>query len=53
MDELSQYNVLKEAVRTKLTHQPSRPDVEKIKKDIRGKVEEEFQEKLSTLTGSN
>ena len=33
MAEYQQYNVLKEAVRAKLTRQPSRPDVEKIKKD--------------------
>ena len=32
MAEFSQYNLLKEAVRAKLTRQPSRPDVEKIKK---------------------
>jgi len=42
MAEYSQYNVLKEAVRVKLTRQPSRPDVEKIRKDVRGEVEEEF-----------
>ena len=45
MDEFSQYNVLKEAVRAKLTRQPSRPDVEKIRKDIRSEVEEEFRKK--------
>ena len=32
MDEFSQYNVLKDAVRAKLTRQSFRPDVEKIKK---------------------
>ena len=32
MAEFSQYNVLKDAVRAKLTRQSSRPDVEKIKK---------------------
>jgi len=42
MTEFSQYNVLKEAVRAKLTRQPSRPDVEKIRKDVRSEVEEEF-----------
>jgi len=41
MSEFSQYNVLKEAVRAKLTCQPSRPDVEKIRKDVRREVEEE------------
>ena len=32
MTEFSQYNVLKDSVRAKLTRQSSRPDVEKIKK---------------------
>ena len=44
----AQYSVLKEAVRGKLTCQPSRKivaDVEKIKKDIRREVEEEFRKK--------
>jgi len=45
MTEFSQYNVLKEAVRAKLTRQPSRPDVEKIRKDVRSEVEEEFGKK--------
>ena len=34
MAEFSQYTVLKDAVRAKLTRQPSRPDVEKIKKKM-------------------
>jgi len=45
MTEFSQHNVLKEAVRAKLTRQPSRPDVEKIRKDVRGEVEKEFRKK--------
>ena len=45
MTEFTQYNVLKEAVRAKLTRQSSRPDFEKIKKDIRTGVEEEFRKK--------
>jgi len=45
MTEFSQYNVLEEAVRAKLTRQPSRPDVEKIRKNIRSEVEEEFGKK--------
>jgi len=49
MTEFSPYNVLKEAVRAKLTRQPSRPDVEKIIKDVRGEVEEEFRKKLNAL----
>ena len=32
MDEILQYNMLKEAIRAKLTQKPSRPDIEKIKK---------------------
>lgn len=40
--EFTLYNVLKEAVWAKLTRQPSRPDVEKVKKDIRSEVQEEF-----------
>ena len=42
MDEYLQYNVLKDAVRAKLTRQPSRPDVEKIKKDVCSKFDSGF-----------
>ena len=49
MSEFSQYNVLKEAVRSKITRNPSQPDVEKIKKDARSVVEAEFQKKLNAL----
>ena len=49
MDEFSQYNVLKEAVRSKITRNPSQPDIEKIKKDTRSEVEEEFQKKIKAL----
>ena len=45
MAEFSQYNVLKDAVRAKLTRQSSRPDVEKIKKDVRSEMEAEFRKK--------
>ena len=45
MTEYSQYNVLKDAVRAKLTCQSSRPDVEKIKKDLRGEIEAEYRKK--------
>jgi len=48
MTEFSQYNVLKEAVQAKLTRQQSRPDVEKIRKDIRGEVEKEYRKKLAS-----
>jgi len=50
MAEFSQYNVLKEAVRAKLTRQLSQPDVEKIRKDIRSEVEEKFLKKGNALT---
>jgi len=53
MTEFSQYKVLKEAVRAKLTRQPSQPDVEKIRKDVRGEVEKEFQKKLNALAASS
>ena len=45
MDEYSQYNVLKEAVRAKLTRQSSRPDVEKIRKEVRREMEADFRKK--------
>ena len=45
MTEFSQYNVLKDAVRAKLTWQSSRPHVEKIKEDIRSEIETEFRKK--------
>ena len=51
--EFSQY-VLKDAVRAKLTRQSSRPDVEKIKKDVRSEMEAEFRKKITALAaGSN
>ena len=52
MAEFSQYNVLKDAVRAKLTRQPSRPDVEKIKKDVRTEMEAEFRKKINALTAA-
>ena len=45
MTEFSQYNVLKDAVRAKLTRQSSRPDVQRIKKDVRGEMQAEFLKK--------
>jgi len=53
MAEFSQYNILKEAVWAKLTHQPSQPDVEKIRKDIHSEVEEEFRKKVNALTAAS
>ena len=49
MAEFSQYNLLKDSVRAKLTHQSSRPDLEKIKKDVRDEMETEFQAKKNQL----
>ena len=46
MAEFSQYNVLKKAVRAKITRNSSQPDIEKIKKDVRSEIEEEFQKKI-------
>ena len=43
--EFSQYNVLKEAVRAKLTQNSTQPDIEKIKKDVRREMEAEFRKK--------
>ena len=53
MDEYSQYNVLKEAVRAKLTKKPSQPDIEKIKKEARSEMEAEFRKKITALAVSN
>ena len=53
MAEFSQYNVLKEAVRAKLTRNSSQPDVEKIKKDVRSKMEAEFRKKKTALAASS
>ena len=53
MAEFSQYNVLKDAVRAKLTRQSSRPDVEKIKKDVRSEMEAEFQKKITALAAKS
>ena len=49
MSEFSQYSVLKEAVRSTITHNSSQPDIEKIKNDARSEVEEEFQKKINAL----
>ena len=50
MTEFSQYNVLKEAVRAKLTRKTSQPNLHKIRKDVRSEVEEEFRKKINALT---
>jgi len=56
LSEFERYNFLRQQVRAKLICQPSsgKPvDVDKIKKDIRSEVEEEFRKKLVPLAGSN
>ena len=52
MTEFQQYNVLKEAVRVKLTRNSSQPDIEKIKKDVRSEIEAEFQKKIKAIARS-
>jgi len=53
MAEFTQYNVLKEAVRAKLTRKPSRPNIDKIKKDIRSEIEREFYKKINAAATSS
>ena len=45
MTEFEQYNILKEAVRVKLTRNSSQPDIVKIKKEVRSEMEAEFRKK--------
>jgi len=52
MAEFTQYNVLKAAVRAKLTRKPSQPNIDKIKKDIRSEVEREFYKKINAAATS-
>ena len=52
MAEFQQYNVLKEAVRAKLTRKTSQPDIEKIKKDVRREIEAEFRKKITALASN-
>ena len=49
MAEFSQYSVLKEAARSKITRNPSQPNIEKIKKNVRSEMEAEFQKKINAL----
>ena len=53
MAEFQQYNVLKEAVRAKLTQKTSQPDIEKIKKDVRSEMEAEFRKKITALAAAS
>jgi len=52
MAEFSQYNVLKGTVQAKLTRKPSRPNIDKIKKDIRSEVELEYRKKIQALAAA-
>ena len=52
MTEYSQYNVLKEAVRAKLTRKPSRPNFDMIRRDVRSEVEEEFRKNALTAASN-
>jgi len=52
MDEFHQYNVLKGAVRAKLTRKPSRPNIDKIKREIRGEVELEYRKKIQAFAAA-
>jgi len=52
MAENSQYNVLKGAVRAKLTRKPSSPNLEKIKKKIREEVELENRKKMQAAVAA-
>ena len=53
MTEFQQYNVLKEAVRVKLTRNSSQPDIEKIKKDFRSEMEAEFRKKINAIAAAS
>ena len=53
MAEFQQYNVLKEAVRAKLTKKPSQPDIEKIKKNVRIAMEAEFRKKINAIADAS
>ena len=53
MAEFSQYNVLKEAVRSKLTRNSSQPDIEKIKTDVQSQMEAEFRKKINALAAKS
>ena len=52
MIEFDQYNMLKEAIRVKLSRNSSQPDIEKIKKDVRSEMEAEFRKKINALAAA-
>ena len=54
MAEFSQYNVLKEAVRAKLTRNSSQPVIQKItKKNVRSEIEEEYRKKKNKVVAGS
>ena len=54
MAEFSQYNVLTEAARAKITRNSSQPDIEKIKKMFEARWKQNFEKKKNALAaGSN
>ena len=53
MAEFSQCNVLKEAVRAKITRNSSQPDIEKIKKNVPSEMGAEFPKKLTALVAGS
>ena len=53
MTEFLQYNVLKDAFRANLTRQSFRPDVEKIRKDVRSEMEAYFRKQITALAHSS
>ena len=53
MTEFQQYNVLKEAIRAKLTRNSSQPDIEEIKKNLRSEMEAEFRKKINALAAAS
>ena len=53
MAEFSQYNALKEAVRSKMAQNSSLPDIEKIKKNVRSEMEANFQKKINALVADS
>jgi len=58
LSEFQQYNFLKDQVRAKMLHQPStrelpEVDVQKLEKDIRGRLEAEMIKKITKPPASN
>ena len=62
LDEMTQYNALKEAVRLRLTRKPSlqnvkdlspKPDLEKIRQEIRHEEKQKLKKRLSAVSSSD